>query len=134
MHRPSEKQHAPWVDRVTGQLLAAGSELEAELKQAPVRVASATLTQGVLSVAVAWHFTQRMIPEVVRVDGFPLLQSLSTAAERLAEFAAAPHGGTVREPAVLQRAFGRDAESRMAFNAGVSFTAGASSLNVRTKA
>jgi glutathione S-transferase len=93
MHRPVEKHHAPWVDRVTGQLLAAYGELEAQLAREPIRAASATLTQGALSVAVAWHFTQRMLPEVVAADRFTLLQSFSADAERLPEFRSAPHGG-----------------------------------------
>lgn len=97
LHRPAEKHHAPWIDRVTGQLLAAYRELESDLAHVPARADGATLTQGVLSVAVAWHFTQQTIPGVVPVDGFPLLEKLSSAAERLPEFTAAPHGdGVVR--------------------------------------
>lgn len=97
MHRPAEKRHAPWVDRVTGQLLAAYRELEDDLARVPARVDSATLSQGVLSVAVAWHFTKHTTPGIVPIDGFPLLEKLSTTAERLPEFTAAPHGdGVVR--------------------------------------
>jgi hypothetical protein len=45
-----------------------------------------------VSIAVAWHFTQQMIPDVVPAAGFPALQVFSETAERLPEFRAAPHG------------------------------------------
>ena len=93
--RPADKQHKPWVDRVTGQLLAAYEELDGDLARgAPSTVTAGALTQGLLSTAVAWHFTQRMIPDVVPYASFPLVDALSAAAEELVEFRAAPHGGT----------------------------------------
>jgi hypothetical protein len=51
-----------------------------------------------VSIAVAWHFTQQMIPEVVPASKFPALRAVSAAAESLPEFLAAPHGdGTYRD-------------------------------------
>ncbi len=90
--RPAEKIHAPWIERVTGQLLAAWRELEAELHCQPLAVTSANISQAGLTIAVAWHFTQAMVPEVVPAAQFPLLQAFSQQAELLPEFAAAPHG------------------------------------------
>jgi glutathione S-transferase len=90
--RPAEKQHKPWIDRVTGQLLAAYAELERELERVPPVVTGAGLTQGALSAAVAWHFSQRMIPDVVPYADFPHVDALSDAAEALPAFRAAPHG------------------------------------------
>lgn len=98
--RPPEKRHEPWVNRITGQLLAAYEALERELAREPVAsVASSSLSQGVLSTAVAWHFTQRMLPEVAPAAGFPLLAALSDAAEALPEFMAAPYGDGTYRPA-----------------------------------
>lgn len=96
--RPPEKLHEPWSGRVTNQLLAAYRLLESELRAAPLAVASSAINQAGVSVAVAWHFTQQMIPEVVPASEFVSLRALSAAAERLPEFAAAPHGaGTYRD-------------------------------------
>lgn len=96
--RPPEKLHQPWVSRVTDQLLAAYQLLEAELGRAPLSVASATIDQAGVTTAVVWHFTQRMLPEVVPAANFPLLHAFSSAAERLPEFLAVPHGdGTYHE-------------------------------------
>lgn len=91
MLRPPEKLHLPWVNRVTGQLLAAYRLLEEELAARPPALTSQAIDQAGVSVAVAWHFTQAMIPEVVPASDFPGLRAFSAAAEGLAEFLAAPH-------------------------------------------
>ncbi len=90
--RPPEKLHEPWVARVTGQLLAAFNALEEEVARRPLAVTSSTITQAGVSAAVAWHFTQQMLPEVVPAANHPCLAAFSTAAEALPEFRAAPHG------------------------------------------
>jgi glutathione S-transferase len=90
--RPPEKLHEPWVNRVTGQLLAAYDALENEIAKRPPPVTSGAILQGGLTTAVAWHFTQQTLPEVVSVDTFPKLRAYSSAAEALPEFRAAPHG------------------------------------------
>lgn len=97
--RPPEKMHAPWIERVSGQLCAAYAALEDEFVRQPIDGAHATLTDGGISAAVAWHFTQQMLPEIVAASGHPRLVAFSAAAERLPEFIAAPHGeGTYRQP------------------------------------
>ena len=96
--RPAEKLHEPWVARVTGQLLAAYGALESELHLHPLAVASETIEQTGISAAAAWHFTQQTLPEVVAAENYPALIELSSKAEALAEFRAAPHGsGTYRD-------------------------------------
>ncbi|WP_137885674.1 glutathione S-transferase [Pseudomonas sp. 2FE] len=90
--RPAEKQHEPWLSRVTGQLLAAYEALESELLRAPLAVESDTINQAGVTTAIAWYFTQAMLPEVVNASAFPALQQFSAAAEALPEFSAAPHG------------------------------------------
>lgn len=95
--RPAEKRHEPWVQRVSGQLLAAYGELEADLGRRALDVSAGGIRQAGISVAVAWHFTQHMLPELVPASAHPRLVALSAAAETLAEFRAAPFGeGTVR--------------------------------------
>jgi len=90
--RPSEKQHARWIERVSTQLLAACAALETELERHPLAVTSATINQDGISVAVAWQFTQQLLPEIVAKEGYPLLAGFSARAERLPEFIVTPHG------------------------------------------
>lgn len=92
--RPAEKLHEPWVARVTGQLLAAYAALEAELERRPLAVASSSINQAGVTTAVAWHFTQQLLPDVVPVASYPSLQAFSVQAETLPEFMAAPHGSS----------------------------------------
>jgi glutathione S-transferase len=92
--RPAEKLHEPWVSRVTGQLLAAYRALESELNRRPLAVTSNTINQAGLSAAVAWHFTQMTLPEVVTVADYPTLCEFTLQAELLPEFRAAPHGSS----------------------------------------
>ena len=68
--RPAEKQHAPWVERVTGQLLAAYTLLDKHLALAD----SEALTQASLTAAVAWSFSQFTVASVVKAAAFPHLQ------------------------------------------------------------
>jgi glutathione S-transferase len=102
--RPQEKFHEPWVNRVTGQLLCAFELLEKELSSRPPAVPGAAIDQAGVTSAVAWHFTQQMIPDVVVASKFPILRALSEAAEQLPEFLAAPHGdGTYRNSPISPR-------------------------------
>jgi glutathione S-transferase len=95
--RPLEKRHEPWVTRVTGQLLAAYDALESALKRRPLAFSSATINQAGVSAAVAWQFTQQVLPEMVPAKNYPALREFSSRVEALPEFAAAPHGaGTYR--------------------------------------
>jgi len=100
--RPPEKMHAPWVDRVTGQLLAAYGELERELGRQPLDVSSSSIRQAGVTVAVAWEFTQQTIADIVATAQYPRLVSFSAAAEALPEFKVAPHGdSTYRQGGTL---------------------------------
>ncbi|WP_285429063.1 MULTISPECIES: glutathione S-transferase family protein [unclassified Pseudomonas] len=66
--RPAEKLHAPWLERVTGQLLAAYGLLDKQLGD------SEALTQASITAAVAWSFSQLTVASVVKADAFPHLQ------------------------------------------------------------
>ena len=90
--RPPEKVHQPWIERVSGQLLAAYGALEQELARRPLEVTRSSIRQSGVSVAVAWHFTQQVLPGVVPAAGFAHLVAHSVAAEALPEFIAAPYG------------------------------------------
>lgn len=96
--RPADKQHAPWLERVTGQLLAAYDALEADLTARPLAVGRETINQAGVSVAVAWQFTQQLLPNVLPASRCPTLAAFSAQAEALPEFRAAPHGDSTYRP------------------------------------
>jgi len=95
--RPAEKVHQPWIDRVSGQLLAAYGALEQELARRPIEAGRSTIRQAGVSVAVAWHFTQQVLPQVVPASEHAHLVAFSAAAETLPEFMAAPYGEGICE-------------------------------------
>jgi glutathione S-transferase len=89
--RPEEKQHQPWLDRLQGQLLDAYRMLETSAAGAITPwLAGQTMTQADITLAVAWRFTQHMLPEVVAAASFPALVAFSAEAEKLPVFLAAP--------------------------------------------
>lgn len=90
--RPPEKQHAPWITRVRGQLAAAFAELEAALAHQPLACTSASIDQAGVTSAVTWFFVRALVPELATAADHPALQAHSEQAERLPEFSKAPHG------------------------------------------
>lgn len=84
--RPSNKQHQPWLDRVTQQLHAAYMALETSTSQLTLN----PLGQAGITTAVAWRFTQLYISDVVTLAQYPQLATFSTQAETLPEFVAMP--------------------------------------------
>jgi glutathione S-transferase len=90
--RPPEKQHEPWVTRITGQLRAALTGLEAEIARRPLATVPARMTQAGVTTGITWHFMQQMLPQLVPAAQFPQLAAFSVAAEALVPFRAAPHG------------------------------------------
>jgi glutathione S-transferase len=87
--RPAEKQHAPWLERVHGQLLAAYSELERELARQPLKMDGSIAQEGI-TLAVAWSFTQLVIADQVDVAQFPLVSRFTAYAEQLEAFISTP--------------------------------------------
>ena len=68
------------------------------MARVPLAVTNAGIDQPGLTAAVAWHFTQQMLPEVVPAVRHPALVAHSALAEALPAFAAAPHGdGTYKQ-------------------------------------
>jgi glutathione S-transferase len=93
--RPADKQHEPWITRVRGQMGAALAGLEDELGRYPLARGEA-IDQAGVTAAVVWYFVRAMQPEFADPATHPRLVAWSADAERLAAFAAAPHGvGTV---------------------------------------
>lgn len=90
--RPPEKRHAPWLERVTGQLHAAFGALESTLAAHPLAATAADLDQAGITAAVAWTFTQGTIPGVVPPDRHPGLAAYTASVETLPAFRAAAHG------------------------------------------
>jgi glutathione S-transferase len=88
--RPVEKQHEPWIDRVSAQLLAAYAGLETELALGTPPLDAGRLGQAGVTVAVAWKFTQMMVPKSVVAAEYPNLQSLSNFAEQQPAFESTP--------------------------------------------
>ena len=79
--RPPEKQHAPWIQRVREQLLAAYGALENELSETPLDIYDEKLDQLCVTVGVAWRFTQFVLPEIVKEKDHSFLTNFSIATE-----------------------------------------------------
>jgi glutathione S-transferase len=90
--RPAEKVHAPWLNRVQGQLGAALDAIEAELARRPLAASSSTIDQAGVSCAIAWNFVREMQPVLANAAKHPALHAHWQQAEALREFGNAPHG------------------------------------------
>ncbi|SDB14345.1 Glutathione S-transferase [Pseudomonas sp. NFACC23-1] len=84
-----EIQHAPWVERVEGQLAAAYGMLEQELEKQPLST-DGKLDQAGITVAVAWSFTNLVVPDQVQGKAFPLISAFTAYAEGLEAFVSTP--------------------------------------------
>jgi glutathione S-transferase len=85
-HRPPEKWHQPWLDRVQLQLLAAHEELEKAMTRHPGWFGGDRMMQPDVTVAVGWRFMQHEVPEIVTPKAFPRLAAHSARAELLPAF------------------------------------------------
>jgi glutathione S-transferase len=88
--RPADKQHEPWVERVRAQLLAAYAELERELSAAALPAGQDPFDATDVTIAVGWHFTQMMLPEIVNKAAYSHLQAFTAFAEELPVFRSTP--------------------------------------------
>jgi len=82
--RPAEKQHAPWLDRVGGQLNAAYAMLEDAAD--PAWFGGDAILQPEITIAVAWRFTQHVVKDIVAAGDYPRLAALSARAEKHSAF------------------------------------------------
>ncbi|MBZ7673392.1 glutathione S-transferase family protein [Klebsiella grimontii] len=87
--RPAEKQHNPWIERITIQLLAACREWNSLLENRP---AAAVPDQVAVTSTVIWTFIQSMIPHVVHAGDFNHIQSAAQLYEAHSAFKKHPFG------------------------------------------
>ncbi|PXA89229.1 glutathione S-transferase [Caulobacter sp. D4A] len=87
--RPAEKQHAPWIDRVRGQLAHAWRLLEDEMV-ADGWLLGARPMQADVTAAVAWGFARDILPDAADPAACPKLAALAARAEGIEAFKAAP--------------------------------------------
>ena len=88
IHRPIEKRHVPWVDRIMNQLTAGLGALDAELPESSWITGELGLAD--VTVACAFGYIHAFLPDVVETRRFPNLGAFSARAEALAAFRAAP--------------------------------------------
>jgi glutathione S-transferase len=88
--RPAERQHEPWFDRVSAQMHAAYTVLDALVAGRQGWLCAGRITQADITAAVAWRFTQYILPGVADAARYPALAALSARAEQLPEFVATP--------------------------------------------
>ncbi|MFT4254756.1 MAG: glutathione S-transferase family protein [Caulobacter sp.] len=87
--RPADKRHAPWIDRVRGQLAEAWRLLEAEMVEDGWLLGDRPM-QADVTAAVAWSFARDILPEAADPAACPKLAALAARAEATEAFKAAP--------------------------------------------
>ncbi len=93
--RPADKLHAPWLERVTGQMMAALTGLDAEIARHPPAATQAAMTQDGLCAAIAWRFMQIKLEVPVPDATCPALAAHSARCEALPAFRSTPADDTV---------------------------------------
>jgi glutathione S-transferase len=88
--RPPERQHAPWIERVRGQLAQAYGLLDAELGDGRAWLFGDRPLQADVTAAVAWTFTRFMLPQDAATLARPGLDAFAARAEALEAFASTP--------------------------------------------
>jgi glutathione S-transferase len=88
--RPADKQHQPWLDRVTEQANAAFAELERAAAKADPWLQGKGFNAADVAVACAWRFAQYYDSAEIPAARYPALVAYSARAEALPEFASTP--------------------------------------------
>ncbi|WP_322014089.1 glutathione S-transferase [Paraburkholderia sp. J12] len=88
--RPAERQHEPWFERVSAQMHAAYAVLDELVAGRQGWLCAGRITQADITAAVAWRFTQYILPGVAEAARYPALAALSGRAEQWPEFVATP--------------------------------------------
>lgn len=91
MHRPPNKQFAPWRQRAAIQFAEALALLEDELRKQSSGLSSIRPNFAEVTAVVAWTFCKHLTPELVADERVPALEALTNAAETLEPFMLAPH-------------------------------------------
>ncbi len=87
--RPADIQYQPWVERVEGQLAAAFTALEKELGHSDLPV-DGSLAQTGISLAVAWSFTNLVVPDQVDSARYARIAEYTAYAEGTDAFISTP--------------------------------------------
>jgi len=90
--RPKSAQHEPWMERVTGQMLAAYEALESEVSTHAAMYRSFR-NQACITTAVVWQFTQSMLAAVVPAREHPAVEALAARMEATPQFLKYPPVG-----------------------------------------
>lgn len=88
--RPLDKQHAPWLERVSMQLHAAWNLLEQECARLPLPGETGTIDQAGVTIAVGWSFALLETPDIVKPADYPAIHAYTRSAETLPVFLATP--------------------------------------------
>ncbi|TNC76298.1 glutathione S-transferase [Janthinobacterium lividum] len=88
--RPLDKQHAPWLERVSMQLHAAWNLLEQECARLPLPGETGTIDQVGVTIAVGWSFALLETPDIVKPADYPDVHAYTRSAETLPAFLATP--------------------------------------------
>ena len=88
--RPLDKQHAPWLERVSMQLHAAWNLLEQECARLPLPGETGTIDQTGVTIAVGWSFAQLETPDIVKPADYPAIHAYTRSVETLPAFLATP--------------------------------------------
>ncbi|MDQ4626271.1 glutathione S-transferase [Janthinobacterium lividum] len=88
--RPLDKQHAPWLERVSMQLHAAWNALEQECAHLPLPGETGSIDQAGVTIAVGWSFAQLETSDIVKPSDYPAIHAYTRSAETLSAFLATP--------------------------------------------
>lgn len=94
--RPADKQHAPWLERVRGQLVAALAGLEQAVARQPEALAPAQgqpTRQAGITAAIAWQFVGEVEPSLAVAATHPVLAALAAQMESTEAFKRFPPVG-----------------------------------------
>lgn len=83
--RPVDKQYQEWIDRVTGQIKEAFTALEEEVAKHSSMLSN-SMCQASITTAVAWTFSQHVIPDVLLIKDYPKLAQFVAELEALSIF------------------------------------------------
>lgn len=94
--RPADKQHAPWLARVQGQLVAALAGLEHAVASRPEALAPSQgqpTRQAGITAAIAWRFVGEVEPALAQAAQHPALAALAEQMESTEAFRRFPPVG-----------------------------------------
>lgn len=84
--RPVDKQYQSWIDRITSQVKGAFTALEKELVNQTFKPTDDSINQASITLAVAWTFNQKAMPDVLKPADFPQLIAFTNELEALPIF------------------------------------------------